>query len=52
MNKTLVINYEEFEEENMKVMSVIDQDTDTVVEMFTGDEAVYILKKLMGEEFA
>lgn len=49
MVKKLVINYEEFEEDGITVMSVVDPETDTVLEMFTGDEAVEVFKMLGGE---
>lgn len=38
MNKTLKIEYEAFEEENITVLSIIDEN-DTVLKMFEGKEA-------------
>ena len=37
MNKTLKIEYEVFEEENITVLSVVENDT--VLKMFEGEEA-------------
>ena len=46
MNKTLVVEFEIFEEDEIKVLSVVDPEKDAVVKMFNGQEAEQIFKNL------
>ena len=47
MNRVLVIEYEEFEKDDVKVLSVVDIKKDEVINMFRGDEAEKLYKKLI-----
>ena len=49
MNKTLTIEYEVFKEEGITVLSVIDNEMDTVINMFKGEKAENLYKLLTEE---
>lgn len=49
MNRELVIEYEVFEEEGEKVLSVVDQEKDEVINMFKGGIAEKLYRMLSGE---
>ena len=48
--RKLMVAYEEFPEENVTVLSVIDQEKDEVLNMFYDDEAKELYEKLMEVE--
>ena len=47
MNRVLTIEYEEFEDLETKVMSIVDSEKDEVLNMFYGDEAEELYNKLI-----
>ena len=47
MNRVLTIEYEEFEDLETKVMSIVDSEKDEVLNMFHGDEAEELYNKLI-----
>lgn len=49
MNRKLTIEFEVFEEEKVTVLSVVDAETDTVLNMFEGEKAESLYKLLTEE---
>lgn len=49
MNK-INLEWDDFEE-NGFVLSVVDEQNDCVINMFYGDEAKYLLKKVIGDNY-
>ena len=47
MNRVLTIEYEEFEDLETKVMSIVDSEKDEVLNIFHGDEAEELYNKLI-----
>ena len=47
MNRVLTIEYEVFEDLNVKVLSVVDNDKDEVLNIFHDDEAEELYNKLI-----
>ena len=50
MSKVLTIEYEEFKEEKITVLSVVDPENDNVLKMFEGKEAEEVYNLLVKEE--
>lgn len=49
MNKKLTIEFEVFKEEKITILSVVDNETDTVLNMFEDEKAERVYKLLTGE---
>lgn len=47
MNRVLTIEYEEFQDLGIKVLSVVDREKDEVINMFRNDEAEELYNKLI-----